>query len=96
MVRLRGSGAQLQARGMAHEATYYRTGAGAEVDLVVEGSFGSIAFEIKHSSTLNGRELRRLRDFVSGQRAPLGVVINNDATPRLLEEKLVSLPLTHL
>ena len=87
---------QLQARGIAHQAAYYRTGAGAEVDLVVEATFGSVAFEIKHSSTLNVGELRGLRDFVSGQQARLGVVINNDTAPRLLEEKLISLPLTHL
>jgi len=55
---------QLSPLGVAYECSHYRTGAGAEVDLVVEGIFGRVAVEIKHASTIGGRDLRALRDFV--------------------------------
>jgi predicted AAA+ superfamily ATPase len=55
---------QIEAQGVAHECSHYRTGAGAEVDLILEGDFGLVAFEIKHTSTVNPRGLRSLRDFV--------------------------------
>ena len=87
---------QLNARGVAYECSHYRTGGGAEVDLVLEGSFGLVAFEIKHTSTSSMRELRALRDFVTIHGARLGVVINNDVTPRLYEERLIGLPFTFL
>ena len=87
---------QLNAMGSAHEYSYYRTGAGAEVDLVLEGTFGRIAVEIKHASTVAGRDLRSLRDFVRDQKARLGVVVNNDITPRVYEDGLIGLPFTCL
>ena len=87
---------QLSALGVAHEYSYYRTSAGAEVDLVVEGVFGRVAVEIKHASTVGSRELRELRDFVTEHKARLGVVINNDLAPRQYEDKLIGLPLTYL
>ena len=87
---------RLNALGAAHDYSYYRTGAGAEVDLVLEGNFGRVAVEIKHTSTVGGRDLRGLRDFVTEHKARLGVVINNDIAPRLYEEDLIGLPFTHL
>jgi len=38
----------------------YRSEAGAEVDLVVEGSFGTIGIEIKHSRNVSIRDTRGL------------------------------------
>lgn len=83
---------QLNALGIGHEYSYYRTGAGAEVDLVLEGDFGRVAVEIKYASTVHPRELRALSDFVREHRARLGLVINNDIQPRLYAENLVGLP----
>ena len=51
---------QLNTLGVGYEYSYYRTGGGAEVDLVVEGNFGRVAVEIKHTSTVGGRDLRGL------------------------------------
>jgi predicted AAA+ superfamily ATPase len=87
---------QLSALGIGHEYAYYRTGGGAEVDLVLEGSFGRIAVEIKHTSTVGGRDLRGLRDYVVGHKARLGVVVNNDVAPRLYEDRIVGVPFTFL
>lgn len=87
---------QLSALGVAHEYSYYRTGAGAEVDLVVEGNFGRVAVEIKHTSTVGGRDLRGVRDFVTEHKARVGVVVNNDVMARRYEENVIGLPFTCL
>jgi predicted AAA+ superfamily ATPase len=87
---------QLNALGVSYDYSYYRTGAGAEVDLVLEGPFGRIAVEVKHNSAVGGRDLRPLRDFVTEQKARLGIVVNNDIVARQYEERLVGVPFTHL
>lgn len=87
---------QLSALGLAHECSHYRTGAGAEVDLVLEASFGRVAVEIKHTTTVSSRDLRGLRDFVTEQKARLGVVVNNDLVPRQYEQGIVGLPFAYL
>jgi len=87
---------QLNALGAAYDYSHYRTGAGAEVDLVLHGAFGRIAVEIKHTSAVGGRDLRGLRDFMVAHQARLGLVINNDITPRLYEDNLIGLPFAFL
>ena len=87
---------QLGTLGVGHDASYYRTSAGAEVDLVLEGTFGLVAVEVKHNSTVSARELRGVKDFVREQKARLGLVITNDTTARLLDDRLVSLPFSWL
>lgn len=87
---------QLNASGAGYEYSYYRTSGGAEVDLVLEGNFGRVAVEIKPTSAVPARDLRGLRDFVTEQKARLGVVINNDTMPRRYDDKLIGLPMTHL
>ena len=87
---------QLNAMGVPHQYSYYRTGGGAEVDLILEGAFGLVAVEIKHTSTVTSRDLHGLKDFVNTHRARLGVVINNDTKSRLYDKQIVGLPFTHL
>lgn len=87
---------QLAALGVGHDYSYYRTGAGAEVDLIVEGTFGRVAIEVRHTSAVDSRDLRGLRDFVTGQKARLGIVVNNDTVARQYDDKLIGLPFTLL
>lgn len=82
----------LTSKGVGFDYYYHRTSAGAEVDLVIEGDFGLIAFEIKHAQTLGNRDLRSLRDFVAEHQCRMGIIINNDLAPRLYDENLVSVP----
>jgi predicted AAA+ superfamily ATPase len=82
----------LNTRGIPHQYSHYRTGGGAEVDLVIEGDFGLVPVEIKHTSNVRPRDLRSLGDFVVDHKARLGVVVNNDCTTRLYTEKLVGIP----
>jgi uncharacterized protein len=87
---------QLNSLGVSYEYAYYRTGGGAEVDLVLEGSFGRVAVEIKHTSAVNPRDLRGLSDFVGEAKARLGLVITNDCSARRYDKNLVGLPFTFL
>jgi hypothetical protein len=83
---------QLTALGVAHQYSYYRTGGGAEVDLVLEGDFGRVAVEVKHTSAVNARDLRGLGDFVSENQARVGLVITNDCATRRYGENLLGVP----
>ena len=86
----------LQAWGVAHSAYYYRTAAGAEVDLLLEGKFGLLPFAIKHARNVNPRRLRALRDFVREFDCPFGIVINNDEKIRRYDTDLIGLPFAWL
>ena len=85
---------QLNASGVACEYSYYRTGGGAEVDLVVDAAFGRLAIEVKLTSTVSSRDLRGLKDFVEEQKARVGLVINNDVAPRQYDDRIVGLPMS--
>ncbi|MBI4701895.1 MAG: ATP-binding protein [Deltaproteobacteria bacterium] len=78
--------------GIGHDCWYYRSSGGAEVDLVLEGDFGLVAFEIKHSGGTGAGARRALRDFVREQRCRMGIVIDNAERPQLLEQDIVSVP----
>ena len=82
----------LAAAGISHEASHYRASGGAEVDLVLEGTFGVLPIEIKHTQHVNPGKLRALTDFVQEQKCPLGIVINNDESPRMLTDAVIGLP----
>jgi len=86
----------LESRGITYSASHYRTSAGGEVDLVLEGDFGLLPIEIKHAQTVRSRELQGLSNFIADHGCPLGIVINNDERPRLYSEKILGLPFAHL
>lgn len=78
--------------GVDCQAFHYRTGGGAEIDLVLEGEFGVVPVEIKHTQHVDARSLRALRDFVAERGCRFGLVINNDEQPRWLDENLIGIP----
>ena len=82
--------------GLSFDAYYYRTGGGAEVDLVLEGEFGLVPIEIKYQQAVPFRQLRAISDFVAERGCRLGIVINNDERVRQYDEKLVGVPFTCL
>ncbi len=71
---------------------YYRTRNGAEIDLILEGSFGLLPIEIKFGSSTTMKQLTSLNKFIKEQALPFGVVINNSEEIRLLNEKIVQVP----
>lgn len=82
----------LNCLGTGFDYYYYRTGGGAEVDLILEGDFGLIPVEIKYAQTVSSKQLRGLKDFVRERDCRFGVVINNDESPRLYDEKIIGIP----
>ena len=71
---------------------YYRTRGGAEIDLVLEGSFGVLPFEIKLGTTTTLKQLASLAKFVKDNKLPYGVVVNNAKEIRLLAERIIQIP----
>jgi predicted AAA+ superfamily ATPase len=86
---------QFRARGAPCEAYYYRTAAGAEVDLVLEGDFGLVPVEIKRATTWPGRR-RALRDFIADYRCRQGFMIHAGERPERVEEQITAVPFTYL
>jgi len=86
----------LNATGAGFDYYYYRTGGGAEVDLILEGEFGLIPIEIKYAQTVPSKQLRALKDFIKDQNCRFGLVINNDESPRLYDEQIAGIPLACL
>lgn len=78
--------------GLHAEPFHFRTRGGAEVDLILEGEFGVLPVEIKLGTRTEPRALRALNEFVRDQGCPLGLVIDNGEKPRLLAERIVSIP----
>ncbi len=81
--------------GMDVTPFHYRTRSGAEVDLILEGTFGPsnlLPVEIKLTPQSDRRALRTLADFVNVHDCPLGLVINNDERPRWLDERILAIP----
>ena len=87
---------RFHALGVAVDPYYYRTSAGAEVDLICEGVFGTVPFEIKRGERVDPRDLRGLRDFVDQFDLPFGIVVNADRRPRRYDERIVGVPFTYL
>lgn len=83
---------QFACLGKSVDAFHYRTGAGAEVDLVLEGDFGLVPFEMKFARRIDARDLRPIRDFMREFNCPVGFVIHAGEEPRRLDHQLVGLP----
>ncbi|MBP9726619.1 MAG: ATP-binding protein [Gammaproteobacteria bacterium] len=77
-------------------ANYYRTRAGAEVDLILQGSFGVLPIEIKYGVYTPIKQLRSLETFVKEQQLPFGLLINQSDRPMWLSESVYQLPVTYL
>jgi predicted AAA+ superfamily ATPase len=82
----------LNCLGVGFDYYYYRTGGGAEVDLILEGDFGLVPVEIKYSQTIPLKQLKSLRDFVKERKCKFGIVINNDEMPRLYDHNIIGIP----
>ena len=73
---------------------YYRTKHGAEVDLILEGSFGLLPIEIKFGVVTQSRQLTSLKKFLADNSLPLGIVINNSTEVKALTENIIQIPAT--
>ncbi len=73
---------------------YFRTRNGSEVDLVLEGSFGTLPVEIKFGSAVKQRQLQSIKNFVYKNDLPLGIVVNYCEYPELIADRIMQVPAT--
>jgi uncharacterized protein len=83
----------MQASSASHwQYSYYRTRGGAEIDLILEGTFGMLPVEIKFGTHVQLKQLTALRGFITDRKLPLGIVINNAEEVKLICDRVVQLP----
>jgi uncharacterized protein len=78
------------------EFSYYRTIDKSEVDLVIEGNFGTVPVEIKLNSSVKKSDLRGLENFLTDTCSPYGVVINRGKRVEMLVDNIVQVPVNFL
>lgn len=71
---------------------YFRTRNGAEIDLVLEGSFGVLPIEIKFGCQTTMKQLTSLQQFVQRHELPFGIVVNNSKEVSMISEKIIQVP----
>ena len=82
--------------GIGFDYYYYRTSGGAEVDLIIEGDFGLIPIEIKHSQAISKKQLISLKTFIKEKNCKYGIVINNGEYPCLYDENIMLIPFVYI
>ena len=75
---------------------HFRTKAGGEIDLILEGSFGLLPIEIKYQSNTSKRQLTSMTNFIKLHQLPYGVVVNNCDSPSLITENIIQVPIAAL
>ncbi|MDD5393172.1 MAG: ATP-binding protein [Thiothrix sp.] len=86
----------LNAQGILFDYYHYRTSAGAEVDLVLEGEFGLLPIEIKYKQTVSLRDLKGIHSFMEEYQCPYGIVVSNNERLGLVGEKLINVPFRYV
>ncbi len=87
----------LQASGITHlQARYFRTRKGSEVDLILEGYFGTLPIEIKYSSSTTSKQLKPLREFIEREQLPFGLLINQSNDLMWIEKNILQVPINWL
>jgi len=83
----------IEAAGITNVDTYYyRTRNGAEIDLILDGYFGTLPIEIKYGSTVFPRQLQTLERFVTENKLPFGMVINQAKQVEWLRPNIIQIP----
>jgi uncharacterized protein len=78
--------------GVNFDYYYYRTGSGAEVDLILEGDMGLLPIEIKYNQSVSLKELRGIYDFIKERDCKFGIVINNSDKIVQYTDKIIGIP----
>lgn len=87
----------LQSTMLTHwEPYYYRTRGGAEIDLILQGSFGILPIEIKYGIKVSNRQLTSLENFVKSHELPFGLLINQADKACWLTPFVFQLPANYL
>jgi uncharacterized protein len=87
----------IQASGIyGAEFSYYRTRAGAEIDLIIKGRFGTLPIEIKLGSTVYRKQLTALSSFIEKNQLAFGLLINQSSKIEWLTPNILQLPVCYL
>lgn len=78
------------------EYTYYRTIDKSEVDLIIDGSFGTIPIEIKLNSTIKQNALRGLKNFLSDTKTNYAVLINRGKRIEMITDQIIQIPVNYI
>ena len=73
-------------------AYYYRTRNGAEIDLILDGPFGTCPIEIKYGSYTALKKLVSLNQFVEEHDLPFGILINQSDRVEWLNKNIIQIP----
>ena len=71
---------------------YFRTRGGAEVDLIIEGPFGTLPIEVKYGSSVKRGSLKSLITFVKNNKLPMGMLINQSDQVEWITPEVVQIP----
>ena len=74
------------------KAHHFRTKAGGEIDLLLEGSFGLLPIEIKYQSNTTKKQLTSMINFIEKLALPYGLVLNNCEKPSFITPKILQIP----
>lgn len=75
---------------------HFRTKAGGEIDLIIEGSFGLLPIEIKYQSNTTKKQLTSMINFIELHELPYGLVVNNCESPSMITENIMQIPIACL
>ncbi len=75
---------------------FYRTRDKSEIDLIIDGPFGTIPIEVKLGTRLNQRALTAMKSFLDETGARFGLVVNNSGRTELLADNILRVPATLL
>ncbi|GJM07202.1 MAG: ATPase [marine bacterium B5-7] len=71
---------------------YYRTRGGVEVDLILEGFFGTLPIEIKHGRRVRADTIQNLELFIKQNKLPFGLLINMSDEVTWLTPTVLQIP----
>jgi len=73
------------------EPFFYRTSNQAEIDLILEGEFGTLPIKIKSGALTSKQSIMALKQFVEDHNLPFGIVINQARENIWLTKKILQL-----
>lgn len=71
---------------------FYRTKDKAEIDLIIDGTFGYIPIEIKLGTVIKQRQLKSLLTFIDDTKCKYGLLINNGQRIEVIADKIIQIP----
>ena len=83
----------LEAANIGYFDTFYqRTHNGSEIDLILEGNFGTIPIEIKMASSIQAKHLTHLHKFIDAKKLPMGIIINQSSEMCWVSKTVLQVP----